>query len=158
MHTYILRLSEVYLIYADAILGNQASTSNPEALKYFNLVRSRAGAPTKTSITYADIFLEKKVEFALEGHAWYDWKQWYYFDPTKALQYFSTQNRGAYNISYNNGNPFITFFGTDNKTPGTVNFAITPTTVDLPYPEAEKLVSPNLALPPVPFDFSKLKY
>ena len=158
MHTHILRLSEVYLIYADAILGNQASTSDPEALKYFNLVRSRAGAPTKTSITYADIFLEKKVEFALEGHAWYDWKQWYYFDPAKALQYFSTQNRGTYNISYNNGSPFITFFGSDNRTPGTVNFAITATTVDLPYPEAEKLVSPNLAAAPVPFDFSKLKY
>ena len=158
MHTYIFRLSEVYLIYADAILGNQASTSDPEALKYFNLVRSRAGAPTKTSITYSDIFLEKKVEFALEGHAWYDWKQWYYFDPAKAIQYFSAQNRGTYNISYNNGNPFITFFGSDNRTPGTVNFPITSTTVDLPYPEAEKLVSPNLAAAPVPFDFSKLTY
>lgn len=158
MHTYMFRLPEVYLIYADAILGNQASTSDPEALKYFNLVRSRAGAPIKTAITYNDIFLEKKVEFALEGHAWYDWKQWYYFDPVKATQYFSTQNRGAYNISYNNGNPFITFFGLDNKTPGFVSFAITSNTVDLPYPESEKLVSPNLAAPPAPFDFSKLQY
>jgi starch-binding outer membrane protein, SusD/RagB family len=158
LHTYIMRLSEVYLIYADAILGNQGSTSNPEALKYFNLVRSRAGAPTKTSINYADIFLEKKVEFALEGHAWYDWKQWYYFDPANALQYFSTQDRGTYNISYNKGNPFITFFGSDNRTPGTLTYPITQSSADLPYPEAEKLVSPNLTAPPVPFDFSKLKY
>jgi len=158
LHTYIFRLSEVYLIYADAILGNQASTSNPEALKYFNLVRSRAGVPAKTSITYTDIFSEKKVEFALEGHAWYDWKQWYYFDAAKAIQYFSAQNRGTYNISYNNGNPFITFFGSDNRAPGTVNYPVTSTTADIPYPEAEKLVSPNLTVPPVPFDFSKLKY
>ena len=158
LHTYIMRLSEVYLIYADAILGNQASTSDPEALKYFNLVRSRAGASTKTSITYADIFLEKKIEFALEGHAWYDWKAWYYFDPSKAMQYFSTQNRGTYNISYNNGNPFITFFGSDNKAPGSVTYPIVPTAADLPYPEAEKLVSPNLGAPPAPFDFSKLTY
>ncbi|HEV8284273.1 MAG TPA: RagB/SusD family nutrient uptake outer membrane protein [Chitinophagaceae bacterium] len=158
MHTYIFRLSEVYLIYAESILGSQASTSDPEALKYFNLVRSRAGAPTKTSITFADIFLEKKVEFAFEGHTWYDWKQWYYFDPAKAIQYFSTQNRGPYNISYNNGNPFITFFGPDNRTPGTVTYAITSATADLPYPEAEKLVAPNLSTPPVPFDFGKLKY
>src|SRR5215203_3322181 len=158
MHTYIMRLSEVYLIYADAILGNQASTSSAEALRYFNLVRSRAGAPTKSSITYSDIFLEKKVEFALEGHAWYDWKTWYYFDPTKAMQYFSTQDRGTYNISYNNGNPFITFFGSDNRTPGTLTYPIVPTAADLPYPEAEKLVSPNLAAPPVAFDFSKLTY
>ena len=116
------------------------------------------GVAPKTSITYADIFQEKKIEFAFEGNEWYDWKQWYYFDPTNALQYFSTQNRGSYNISYNNGDPFITFFGTDNMTPGTVNYPITPNTVDVPYPETSLLVTPALSLPPVPFDFSKLKY
>jgi hypothetical protein len=158
LNTYIMRLSEVYLIYADAILGNNASTSDPEALKYFNAVRSRAGASTKSSITYDDIFLEKKIEFAFEGHAWYDWKQWYYFDQARALNYFSTQDRGYYNISYNNGNPFVTFFKQDNVTPGTVTYPITPATVDLPYPEAEILVAPNLGTPPVPFDFSKLTY
>ena len=160
LNTYIVRLSEIYLIYADAILGNNASTSDPEALKYFNAVRSRAGASTKSSITYDDIFLEKKIEFAFEGHAWYDWKQWYYFDPAKALNYFSTQDRGNYNISYNNGDPFITFFNMDNMTPGTVSYPITPSTVDLPYPEAEALIAPNLSpgQPSVPFDFSKLQY
>ena len=158
LNTYILRLSEIYLIYADAILGNNASTSDPEALKYFNAVRSRAGATTKTSITYDDIFLEKKIEFAFEGHAWYDWKQWYYFDQARALQYFSTQDRGNYNISYNNGSPFITYFNQDNATPGTLTFPITTETTNLPYPEAELLVSPNLAAPPVAFDFSKLHY
>ena len=88
--TYMLRLADVYLIYADAILGNNASTADPEALKYFNAVRNRAGVAPKTSITYADIFQERKIEFAFEGHAWYDWKTWYYFDPdqcTKLLQH-----------------------------------------------------------------------
>src|SRR4029078_7823755 len=136
----------------DAILGNAATTSDPEALKFFNAVRARAGVAPKTSISFADIFQERKIEFAFEGRAWYDWKQWYYFDPAKALAYFSTQNRGNYNISYNNGNPFITFFGSDNKTPGTLSFTITSNTADLPYPEAEKLVSPNLAAPPAAFD------
>ena len=158
LNTYIVRLSEIYLVYADAILGNNASTSDPEALKYFNAVRSRAGATTKTSITYDDIFLEKKIEFAFEGHAWYDWKQWYYFDQARALQYFSTQDRGNYNISYNNGSPFITYFNQDNATPGTLTFPITTETTNLPYPESELLVSPNLAAPPVAFDFSKLHY
>ncbi len=158
LNTYMVRLSEIYLIYADAILGNNSSTSDPEALKYFNAVRSRAGASTKSSLTYDDIFLEKKIEFAFEGHAWYDWKQWYYFDPTKAINYFSTQDRGNYNISYNNGDPFITFFNQDNATPGTLTYPITPATVDLPYPEAEVLVAPNLGAPVVPFDFSKLHY
>jgi hypothetical protein len=158
LNTYMLRLAEVYLIYADAILGNNQSTSDPEALKYFNAVRTRAGVAPKTSITYDDIFQEKKIEFAFEGNEWYYWKQWYYFDPTRALQYFSNQNRGYYNISYNNGNPFITFFGQDNMTPGKVTYPITPQTADVPFPESELLVTPSLTLPPVAFDFSKLKY
>ena len=156
--TYMVRLSEIYLVYADALLGNSTSTTNPEALKFYNAVRTRAGVAPKTSITYADIFLEKKIEFAYEGHSWYDWKQWYYFNPTAALQYFSTQNRGNYNISYNSGNPFITYFGPDNIMPGVVNYAITPNTVDLPFPETEVLITPALKEAPVAFDFSKVVY
>jgi len=156
--TYMLRLSEIYLVYADAILGNSASTTDAQALKYFNAVRARAGVAPKATITYADIFQEKKIEFAYEGHSWYDWKQWYYFNPTAAIQYFSTQNRGNYNISYNNGNPFVTYFGPDNKTPGVVNYPITTTTVDLPFPEAELAVTPSLSGAAVAFDFSKIKY
>jgi len=160
LNTYIFRLSEVYLVYADAILGNSSSTSDPEALRYFNAVRLRAGIAPKTAITYADILLEKKIEFAFEGHAWYDWKQWYYFDPTNALQYFNTQNRGQYNISYNNGHPFITYLddATNPATLGPRNYMLTPAATDLPYPESELLVAPNLSLAPVPFDFGKLNY
>ncbi|HVU58919.1 MAG TPA: RagB/SusD family nutrient uptake outer membrane protein [Puia sp.] len=158
--TYIFRLADVYLTYADAILGNNASTTDAEALKFFNNVRSRAGATPKTSITYADIFLEKKIEFAFEGHAWYDWKQWFYFDPNAALNYFSNQNRGIYNITYNGGNSFVTWFNdaTSPATLGPRKFLMTADKADLPYPSSEVLVAPNLGLPPVAFDFSKVKY
>jgi hypothetical protein len=156
--TYMLRLSDIYLTYADAILGNSASTSDAEALKFYNLVRSRAGVAPKASITYADLFLERKVEFAFEGHEFYDWKTWYYFNPAAALAYFSTQNRGNYNISYNQGHPFITYFAADNFTTGVVNYQITANTADLPFPESELIVTPNLTRPPVPFNFSKLTY
>jgi len=163
LNTYIFRLADVYLIYADAILGNNSSTTDPRALQYFNAVRSRAGAYTKSSISYADLLLERKVEFAFEGHAWYDWKTWYYFDPQDALNYFSNQNRGTYNITYNGGNPFISFFGPTgyplpNGKPDSVTYQITAATSNLPFPEAEDLVSPALALPPVAFDFTKVKY
>jgi starch-binding outer membrane protein, SusD/RagB family len=157
LSTYVYRLADVYLVYADAILGNTGTTSDPEAIKYYNLVRSRAGAYTKTSISYADLLLERKVEFAFEGHAFYDWKTWYYFDPADALQYFTNQNRGTYNITYNGGNPFITFFGS-NGLPGTLSYPIIAQTADLPYPESEDLVAPILQQPPVAFDFSKVKY
>lgn len=158
--TYIFRLADVYLTYADAILGNSATTSDAEALKYFNAVRTRAGATQKGSISYADIFQEKKIEFAFEGHAWYDWKQWYYFDPTAALNYFSTQNRGLYNITYNGGNSFVTWFDNTNSPAsiGTRSYVITPEKTDLPYPSSEVLVAPGLTKDPVAFDFSKLTY
>jgi starch-binding outer membrane protein, SusD/RagB family len=158
LNTYIFRLADVYLIYADAILGNNSSTTDPRALQYFNAVRSRAGAYTKSSISYADLVMERKVEFAFEGHAWYDWKTWYYFDPNDAINYFSTQNRGLYNITFNGGNPFISFIGANGLAPGTVNYQIKTSTADLPFPEAEDLVSPALDLPPVAFDFTKVKY
>ncbi len=158
--TYIFRLADVYLIYADAILGNGSSTSDPQALQYYNAVRQRAGVAPKTSITYSDIFLERKIEFAFEGHAWYDWKTWYYFNPSAALQYYSTQNRGTYNISFNNGSPFITYFNdvTNPAALGPHNYSMPASAAELPYPEVELLVAPNLELAPEPFDFSKLNY
>ena len=152
-NTYMLRLAEVYLIYSEAILGNSSSTSDPTALKYFNAVRSRAGIETTTSITFDSVFQEKKIEFAFEGLAWYDWVRWYYFAPTKALNYFTNQNRGHYNIVYNTGssNPktyTVSYAGT--------TYPVTPGTLYLPWPETELEIAPNLLAAPVPFDFSKL--
>ena len=163
MNTYIFRLADVYLDYADAILGNTGSTTDAEALKFFNAVRSRAGAYTKSYLSYADILLERKIEFAFEGRAWCDWKTWYYFDPTDAISYFSTQDRGLYSVTYNGGNTFASYFNSNgypntDGTAGSVTYPITPSTVDLPYPESESLVAPHLADAPVSFDFSKVKY
>ena len=157
LSTYIFRLADVYLIYADAILGNNSTTSDPQALQYYNAVRQRAGVATKTSISYMDILWERKVEFAFEGHAFYDWKTWYYFDPANAITWYSSQDRGNYNITYNGGKSFLTLFGS-NGYAGTLSYPITQQTADLPYPESELLVAPILQKPPVAFDFSKVKY
>jgi len=152
-NTYMLRLAEVYLIYAEAIMGNAASTSDPTALQYFNAVRSRAGVPALSSISFDDIFQEKKIEFAFEGLSWYDWVRWYYFAPAKALAYFSTQDRGHQNIVYNTGtaNP-----KTYTVTYTSAYYTISDGTVYLPWPETELEIAPNLLAAPVPFDFSKL--
>lgn len=152
-NTYMLRLAEVYLIYAEAIMGNSPSTSDATALQYFNAVRTRAGIPTVTSITFDDIFQEKKIEFAFEGIAWNDWLRWYYFAPAKALAYFSNQDRGHYNIWYNTGtsNP-KTYKMLYVKT----NYSVANATVYLPWPETELELAPSLLATPVPFDFSKI--
>ncbi len=50
-HNALLRLAEVYLIYAEALMGNSTSTTNADALLYFNKVRARAGLAPVTSWT-----------------------------------------------------------------------------------------------------------
>lgn len=153
INTYMLRLSEVYLIYAEAIMGNNSSTSDPEALKYFNLVRERAGMPDKASLTFDDIFREKRVETILEGDAWYDILRWYYFAPQKAMDYVAHQDKGSYTLQYVSGtyNP-----RQYNVTYNSAYYPFTPQTVYLPFPEAEMINAPSLAAPPVPFDLNKL--
>jgi starch-binding outer membrane protein, SusD/RagB family len=152
INTYVLRLAEVYLIYAEAIMGNTASTSDAEALKYFNAVHKRAGLIDMTSITFDDIFLEKRVETALEGGAWYEILRLYYFNPAKAIAYTAAQDKGNYTINYDAGSNPRTW--TVVYTPDYYPF--TAQTVYLPLPEAELIAAPDLAKPPVPFDFSKL--
>ncbi|HZX59455.1 MAG TPA: RagB/SusD family nutrient uptake outer membrane protein, partial [Mucilaginibacter sp.] len=43
--TYMMRLSELYLIYAEAVIGNSGSTTDATAVQYFNVVHTRAGLP-----------------------------------------------------------------------------------------------------------------
>ena len=154
INTYMLRLAEVYLIYAEAILGNASTTSDAEALMAFNKVHKRAGLPEVASISFKDIFNEKRIETAMEGTAWYDIVRWSYFDLNGALDYISKQNKGAYTVTYvPNTNPrqwTYTF-------PSPEYYPATKQTMLLPIPEAEMTQAPNLALEPVPFDFSKLK-
>ncbi|HTI11562.1 MAG TPA: RagB/SusD family nutrient uptake outer membrane protein [Puia sp.] len=153
INTYMLRLAEVYLIYAEAIMGNNPSTSDATALQYFNAVRTRAGMPSATSITFDDIFREKRIELALEGNAWYDILRWYYFAPAKAMAYVAAQDRAtSYTLSLvaNSSPKQYTFTST------TQHFPFTASTAYLPFPESEMVMAPSLGDAPVPFDFSKL--
>jgi len=159
LNTYMMRLAELYLIYADAILGNDASTNNEDALKYFNLVRKRAGLTSLTSISYDDIMKEKRIELAMEGNYWYDLVRLYYFNPTKAKEIINGQDKGPYTVEYDTvtkvrkisypevdwqGTPYVRYYSfTDDK-------------LFLPYPESEMAKCPNLRKDPVDFDFSKL--
>jgi len=154
INTYMMRLSELYLIYAEAIMGNAASTADAEALKYYNAVRTRVGMPTKTNINFDDIFQEKRIETALEGGAWYEIMRWYYFNPAKAMAYAGNQDKGNYTLTYNAGTTLPRTW-TAVYTPEKYGF--TNQTVYLPLPESELTAEPGLAGEPVPFDFSLLK-
>lgn len=153
INTYVLRLAEVYLIYAESILGNSSSTSDAEALQYFNAIRTRAGVPAKSSITFTDIFQEKRVETIMEGNAWNEVVRWYYFDPAAAIAYTAQQDKGNYTINYLSGTSSPRQY-TVVYTP--TYYPVTAQTLYLPFPEAELINAPSLAEPPVPFDFSKM--
>ena len=67
-----MRFAEVLLLAAEAHLGsNQA-----KADEYFNMIRTRAKAATKSNVTLADIQLEKRCELCGEGTRFQDMLRW----------------------------------------------------------------------------------
>ncbi|MEZ3559287.1 MAG: RagB/SusD family nutrient uptake outer membrane protein [Duncaniella sp.] len=96
VNTYMMRLAEVYLNYVEAVLGNNASTSDATALQFLNDVRTRAKANPKTgAITYEDIKYERRIEFALEGLYWYDLLNRSYYCQQEVINYLNAQERNA---------------------------------------------------------------
>lgn len=95
LNTYMMRLAEVYLNLAEAILGNNASTSDATALTYFNKVRERAEMPELESITYEDLRYERRIELALEGQYWYDLVRRAYYKQQEVVNYLNNQDRNA---------------------------------------------------------------
>lgn len=95
LNTHMMRLAEVYLNLAEAVLGNNASTADNLAITYYNKVRERAGMPTKTSITYADLLYERRIEFAMEGLYWYDLVRRSYYQQQEVVNYMNNQDRNA---------------------------------------------------------------
>lgn len=150
--TKMLRLSEVYLIYAEAILGNNASTNDAEALKYYNLVRERAGMPEKNSITYEDIRYERRIELAMEGQYWYDLVRRSYYREQEVLNYLNdTQERS---MQYEFDTAANKYVAKETNTAQQVATA-TAETLLLPYPETETIQNPNLKEAPVKYEFTE---
>lgn len=71
--TYVIRIAELYLIRSEARANQDKLT---DALTDLNAVRDRAGLVASTATTKNNILLaienERRVEFALEPHRWYD--------------------------------------------------------------------------------------
>ena len=88
--THILRLSDVYLVYAEAcfLTGDSA-----HALEYVNKVRARAHATQYTTIKIEDIWKERRLELALEGDNWYDYVRRSYYDVDAVIAELKAQRR-----------------------------------------------------------------
>lgn len=70
-NTIVLRLSEMYLNRAEAIIKG-ASVSGVTALGDVNKIRENRGVEPLTSAGVAVVELERRKELNFEGHLWYD--------------------------------------------------------------------------------------
>jgi hypothetical protein len=157
--TYMMRLAEMYLIYAEAVIGNGGSTSDATAVEYFNKVHTRAGLPPYEvggvngtgPLTLDYVYSERFKEFAMEGMAWYDLVSLHYWNPAKAYSILNAQDRGL-------------FFTRPDQMPNPTQWTFTKTswfnerTINanqgnflLPIPNAELSQAPNLQRPPVDY-------
>jgi hypothetical protein len=128
INTMILRYADVLLIYAEAVLGTNASTTDATALDAFNKVRTRSGLAAKTSITKEEIMHERRVEFAFEGDYWFDIQRQGF---AKAKEIIEKQDRGK--------------AGTPMKVTFQEKYMF------LPIPAGEILQDPELAKDPVAY-------
>lgn len=167
-NTYLMRYAEVYLIAAEAIVGNNTTSSDPQALSYINTIRTRANlapltvikrhylAPNPnydatynntvpTTIIKDDIISERRHEFAIENDYWFDlcrldgWNGILTNQHPIATQIISQQERGTY--------------AADRKT--VYHSSVTPKATDflLPIPIGETTSDPKLLDPPVAYTF-----
>ena len=155
LNTYMLRLGEVYLNYAEAALGNNASTTDATALMGVNKLRLRANVGTKSSLTYNDIIHERRVELCMEGQYWYDLVRRSYYKQQEVINYITGQNRGTITpILYDTSTNTVSVDASKSTSPRAIG-VIDATIFVLPYPESELIQNPLLRENPVPYKFTE---
>lgn len=161
--TPMLRLAEVYLLYAEAVLGTRSeidatTVEGRKALLYFNKVRERArdknaeepneNLADLNKLTLGDIWVERRCELAMEGQFWYDIVRRAFWNKEWVLNFLNNQQRG-YKYSYD---------GTTFKWGNSDGRDAKPATEDkllLPYPLNEVTMNPLLREEPVHFDIAE---
>lgn len=156
LNTYMMRLAEVYLNYAEAVLGNNATTSDANALMYVNQLRTRAGLNSPIlSLTYEDLINERRIELCMEGQYWYDLVRRSYYKQQEVINYVTGQDRGTIvPILYDNTTNTVSVDASrdnESRAIGSVNESI----LLLPYPESEVVQNPLLKEAPVPYVFTE---
>lgn len=147
--THILRLSDVYLIYAEAVLN----TNNTDALNFVNLVRARAGADPLSSVDFEAIWKERRLELAGEGDRWYDYVRRSYYDMEACIAELKAQKRSIYEAidplykayfetgTWNGKNELndVKYSGADD------NPNVTASSFTLPFPTEDVVFNGNMA-------------
>lgn len=152
LSTHVLRLADVYLVYAEAVIGNAASTTDASAIDAFYTVRHRAISSYErpVSITLDDV-LKERLELAFEGDYWFDFVRMSYYNMDKAIQTLQNQRRngyyglgGLYKAYYEDPtqwvvNPEEMLYETDTAKPN-----VTASVFTLPLPSDDVVFNPHL--------------
>ena len=96
LSTHILRLADIYLVYAEAKIGaSRGSTTDASAIDAFYAVRHRArpNYDRPSSISWEDVWKERRLELAMEGDRWYDFVRLAYYDTDAAIAEIKGQHR-----------------------------------------------------------------
>ena len=155
--THILRLSDVYLVYAEAMMGTAKQTSDASAIDAFYAVRHRS-VPTytrPTSITWDDIWKERRLELAMEGDRWYDYVRVSYYDPQFCIDELTHQKRNSfvglndlYETYYNSNSWTVDanamYYDTTVSAPNVTSDSFT-----LPFPTEDVVFNPHLMEDPI---------
>ena len=156
INQYILRLADVYLVYVEAAIGAGESTTDATALQYLNKIRTRAGLPSKSSVTFEELLWERRMEFALESLYWFDLKRYYYKSPAKMVAMMSAQKRDfTFQRDQASGaadeNSTAGYILYESSAGGTLPFQ--EAKINLPIPASEKLANPKFDEPAVDYEF-----
>ncbi|QCX40545.1 RagB/SusD family nutrient uptake outer membrane protein [Aureibaculum algae] len=99
----VLRYADVLLLYAEAILGGDDSTTDSRAIDAFNKVRLRAGLEEVANLTKQQLLDERRVEFVYENQRLYDLIR--FGEADDVLTKFSQQN----SLFYTNEKKYLPF-------------------------------------------------
>ncbi|KAA6341536.1 RagB/SusD family nutrient uptake outer membrane protein [termite gut metagenome] len=160
LNTHLLRLADVYLIYAEAVIGNNGSTTDASALAAYNkvLLRARPLETPQTSITWRDVWEQRRLELAFEGDRWYDYVRWHYYEPQKAIDELKAQKRDQYTglqNFYENGtlNSNDTYYAKEPEIPNVTDASFT-----LPFPVTDLTMNRHLMETAVEVDVTQFTY
>lgn len=149
-------------------MGTADATSDASAMKYYNMVRQRAGVSEASSVTFVELLKERRRELAFESQTWFDTQRYRYrTDDATALEllnsgYGTGINRAAMfvpdyekypNIDSSNENNADVYKVVDHKADGA---QYDPITIDksafiAPIPAAVSSSSPLLSKEPVDY-------
>ncbi len=94
---------------------------------------------------------ERRVEFGIEGIAWYDVKRRFYRDETEAIDYLNKQNRGVTLVQKNGWQGDRNVYEAYELRQPTTPVNINANSFKLPIPGDEAAVNPRFADEPVDY-------